>query len=296
MATEYTQVEVNNIDIIDTYKKLMAASTGQGSIYLRAKETLIDLVTKGQLSETDKAALISKHITDLSTGLSAQAMEMAFKIDKENRDAAYVLTKLREDTKLVTANIAKTEADTADVASNAKLKVYSGWKTQAELYWDCGITAYTLSTTQDIIPELAYNKEFGIKRQTISKAQADLYTTLSTNYRQNGSLEITGTTSMFPNSNLPVGLNILQNMIGVEPTAAEYGLTYEQTKVAERQIQGFDDNMRQHVINSSASMISMLLATEEAELATTADAEILPVWMDAAQHLNGNPNWVPPTI
>ena len=284
MATEYEQVTVNDIDIIDTYKKLMAASTGQGSVYLRAKETLIDLVAKGQLSETDKAALIAKHITDLSTGLSAQAMEMAFKIDKENRDTPYILTKLREDTKLVTANVAKTEADTADTESSAKLKVYSGWKTQADLYWDCGITAYTLSTTQDIMPELAYDKDFGIKRQTISKAQADVYTTLATNYRQNGSLEISSTGNVFPNNNLPVGLSIVQEAVGGTPTAAELGLTYEQTLVAERQIKGFDDNMAQHVVNSSASMISMLLATEEASLVDEATSA-WTVWKAAATRL-----------
>lgn len=43
METQYNQVIVNDIDIIETYKKLMEASTGQGSAYLRAKETLIDM-------------------------------------------------------------------------------------------------------------------------------------------------------------------------------------------------------------------------------------------------------------
>lgn len=43
MSIEYNQVVINGIDIIDTYKKLMEASTGQGSAYLRAKETLISM-------------------------------------------------------------------------------------------------------------------------------------------------------------------------------------------------------------------------------------------------------------
>ncbi len=43
MATQYNQVVVNDIDIIETYKKLMEASTGQGSAYLRSKETLIGM-------------------------------------------------------------------------------------------------------------------------------------------------------------------------------------------------------------------------------------------------------------
>ena len=288
MATAYTQVEVNNIDIVNTYKKLMAASTGQGSIYLRAKETMIDLVTKGQLSETDKAQLLSKHMTDLSLGLSTQAMEMAYRLDKENRDAPYTLTKLKEDTRLVTASIAKTEADAKDTEGNANLKIYSGWKTQAELYWDCGINTYTLNPTIEVIPELAYDKDFGIKRQTISKAQADIYATLATNYRQNGLLEISSTGEVFPNNTLPVGLTVIQEAAGTTPTAAEHGLTYEQTLVAERQIKGFDDNMAQHVVNSSAGLITMLLATEEASLVDEATSA-WTVWNAAATRLTPTP-------
>jgi hypothetical protein len=65
------------------------------------------------------------------------------------------------------------------------------------------------------------------------------------------------------------------------------GLTYWQTKVAERNEQGFDDNMRQHVANSSATMVSMLLTSEDASLTAVAQ-EISLIWKTAANYLNGN--------
>lgn len=343
MTTLYNQVLTAPLDVVDTYKELMAVSVGQGSIYLKAKETIMQYVEDGNLSEREKADIVSKHITDMANSMTAQTLQVALAISKENRDAPYTLTKLREDTKLVSANVTRVEAEklnveestkqitaninkikaeelnikentelitaqtlkvgsdrlhveatTTSIASDTKLKVMSGWKAQADLYWDYGVLAYNLTAAQDIVPESMYDKDFGIKRQTISKAQADVYTTLATNYRQNGQLDISSKGDVFPNNNLPVGLSIIQKAVGVTPTAAELGLTYEQTKVAERQVTGFDDNMRQHIVNSSASMISMLLATEEASLATTADTEILPLWMDAAQHLNGNSDYTPP--
>lgn len=412
MATVYDQITIGSIDIVDTYKKLMGASTEQGSIYIKAKETLSEYVLNGDLSDKEKVTLMANYLANLTTQLSAQAMEMAFKLDKENKDAPYVLTKLQEDTRVVTANVTRLDKEIDSIDKDNKLKTYNGWKAQAELYWDYGIKAYNLSTVDDIVTEINYDKtigtkkaiqdktkadmfttlatnyrqsgdltisstgldvplvavvqkaasvgaptiaevgnvykqtelvdsqkskmtadvdnivqdtklkvytgwklqgdvywdygiksynmststdlvtlanittDFGIKRQTISKAQADVYTTLATNYRQNGSLTINSTDAVFSANSLPVGLNIQQSAtVPGAPTAAEYGLTYEQTLVAERQIKGFDDNKKQHVINSSASLVSMLLATEEASLvddATTA----LNKWTLAADYLN----------
>ena len=270
MATEYNHVLVNDLDIVNTYKKLMAASTGQGSIYLRAKETLIDYVDKGELSETDKAALVSKHITDLSMELSAQAMEMAYKLEKENRDAEYTLTKLKEDTRLTTAQVAKIEADIENADADKDLKVMTGWKAQAELYRDYGVSSWNYELLPTLLPTGAYTS-YGTKVETIKMSQANVYNGYATAYRQNGIVlpRIDASTGWLTNAT----------------TSDDTGLSYWQTKVSERQEKGFDDNMRQHVANSSATMISMLLSSEEAALVDDASAA-LAKWTTAVNYLN----------
>ena len=270
MATEYNHVLVNDLDIVNTYKKLMAASTGQGSIYLRAKETLIDYVDKGELSETDKAALVSKHITDLSMELSAQAMEMAYKLEKENRDAEYTLTQLKEDTRLTTAQVAKIEADIENADADKDLKVMTGWKAQAELYRDYGVSSWNYELLPTILPTGAYSS-YGIKVETIKMSQANVYNGYATAYRQNGVVlpSIDSTTGWLTN----------------QTTGDTTGLSYWQTQVAERQKKGFDDNMRQHIANSSATMVSMLLSSEEAALVDDASAA-LTKWTTAVNYLN----------
>ena len=270
MATEYNQVLVNDIDIIDTYKELMEASTGQGSIYLRAKETIVDFVEKGQLSETDKAALIAKHMTDLSMGLSAQAMEMAYKLDKENRDAPYTLTKLKEDTRLTTAQVAKVESDIENSDADKDLKILAGWKAQGELYRDYGVHTWDYTLLPTVLPIGAY-AAYGTKVETIKMSQANVYNGYATAYRQNGVVlpMVDGTTGWLTT--------------GTTGDAA--GLSYWQTKVAERQEKGFDDNTRQHVANSSATMVSMLLSSEEASLVDDA-SNALAKWTTAVDYLN----------
>lgn len=269
METTYNQVITQDLDIINTYKKLMIASTGQGSIYLRAKETLIDFVDKGQLSETDKATLVSKHITDLSMGLSAQAMEMAYKLDKENRDAEYVLTKLKEDTRLVTAQVSKIEADIENADADKDLKILAGWKAQGELYRDYGVHTWDYTLLPTILPTGAYSA-YGTKVETIKMSQANVYNGYATAYRQNGVV-------------LPVIDSVGWLTSGTSADAT--GLNYWQTKVAERQEKGFDDNTRQHVANSSATMVSMLLSSEEAALVDDASAA-LAKWTAAVDYLN----------
>lgn len=248
MATEYNQVIVGKIDISETYSKLMEAATGQGSIYLRAKETLSDSMdSMNGLSESDKAKILAETITSLAKSISAEAMQMALKIETDNRDAPYALTKLREDTKLVTANIAKVEKDIQIADQQVWIATVTGWKAQAEVYRDYGIQTWNQSETSRILPSSAYI-DYGTKVASLKKANVDTYATYANSYRQNGLVTYTANSD-----------GSLATAVG---DGTYNGLTYFQMKVAERQIKGFDDNMRQHVINASASMMSMLLSTE----------------------------------
>ena len=270
MATQYNQVVVNDIDIIETYKKLMEASTGQGSAYIRAKETLIDMYKNMSLTDKAKADSIAQTISSIAVNITNQSMEMAYKIETGKRDAVYTLTKLKEDTRLVTAQIAKIEVDIENAKSDNNLKVMTGWKAQAELYRDYGVSSWNYELLPTILPTGAYTS-YGTKVEAIKMSQANVYNGYATAYRQNGIVLpiIDPTTGWLTNST----------------TGDTSGLTYWQTQVAERQKQGFDDNTRQHVANSSATMVSMLLSSEEAALVDDA-SKALTKWNTAVDYLN----------
>ena len=270
MATEYNQVIVNDIDITETYKKLMEASVGQNSAYLRAKETLVDLYKSTALTDKAKADIIAQTISSIATNITNQAMEMAYKLETGKRDAVYALTKLKEDTRLTTAQVAKIEADIANADADKDLKVMTGWKAQAELYRDYGVSSWNYALLPTILPTGAYSS-YGIKVETIKMSQANVYNGYATAYRQNGVVlpSIDSTTGWLTN----------------QTTGDTTGLSYWQTQVAERQKKGFDDNMRQHIANSSATMVSMLLSSEEAALVDDASAA-LAKWTTAVNYLN----------
>jgi hypothetical protein len=250
--------------------KLMQASIGEGSAYLKAKETLNDYyATSAGLTDVQRATMLSQAIVDISKDITSAAMQMALKIDMENRDAAYSLTKLREDTRLITANVAKVEKDIEMADKNLWIATVSGWKVQAETYRDYGVQTWNQLDTTKILPSSAYI-DYGTKVETLKKAKVDTYATYANSYRQNGVVNYT--TNAADGSFATV-------------TADEHGLTHWQTGVAARQAQGFEDNMRQHVVNSSASMISMLLSTEASGINYT---PYLDKWSAAASYLSSD--------
>ena len=258
MATQYNQVLVNDLDVVEIYKELMEASVGQGSVYLKAKETLTEIYNDVNITDPDKAGMIAQTISTIATGITSQAMNAAIDLAKDKRDSKYTLTKLKEDTRLVTASVAKVEADIENMDADRDNKILAGWKAQGELYRDYGVSTWDYTLLPTVLPVGAYST-YGTKVETIKMSQANVYNGYATAYRQNGTV-------------LPVIDG--NGWLTTGTTGDATGLNYWQAKVAQRQEQGFDDNTRQHVANSSATMVSMLLSSEEAALVDDASAAL----------------------
>jgi uncharacterized protein YfcZ (UPF0381/DUF406 family) len=268
-AVTYVQVIEGDLDVIPIYKELMEASTGVNSVYIRTKETLEDMFKNDVIKDPERAGVVSQTLSTIATAITSDAMNAAIKIATENRDAKYVLTKLREDTKLTTAQAAKIEADIAATEKDTDYKIMQGWRVQAELYRDFGVNVDGLGLTNPITPSTSYS-DYGTKVETLKKAKVDTYATYANSYRTNGKVSYT--------------TNILTGQFDAV-SADTYGLTAAQTNVAIRQKEGFDDNMRQHVVNSSASLAGLLLSTEQAALVGEA-ATVIATWNAAANYLS----------
>jgi len=265
MSTQYTKIiEDVELNITPIYTDLMKASTGRGSAYIKAKETILDYVEKNNLTEIEKATLVSKTITDLASKVTTEAMQIAYSIAKENRDAPYTLTKLKEDTRHVTASIAKLEQDTVNAGKSEEASAMAIKKAQAELYRDYGVTSTSLDPTNTGVVGFT---DYGSKHEAITMAKADIYNKYASSFRQNGVV----TPEVLPSGYL-----------GTNTLGTNYGLVSQQYNVAVRQESAFDDNMRQHAANSSASMISMLLSSD-----TTIDtSNYLTSWATSLAYLN----------
>jgi len=166
--------------------------------------------------------------------------------------------------------IEKTTKDISLVDAEIQNKTYQGWQLQGGLKREYGINPYELTINTDIVPSTAFHSE-GVKYETIRQAKANTYGVYAGSYRTHGVVQYT--------------LNDDGNLAGSISGSSD-GLTYWQTKVAQRQEQGFDDNMRQHVANSSATMVSLLVSANPDD--RTVYDPYLGSWQTAINYLNAS--------
>ena len=279
-------VSVEKLTIVETYKELMKASVGTGSIYLKAKETMEAFLSAGEMADSDKAMILSKMLGDMSTSITNQAMNTALVVAKEDREAPYTLAKLREETKLIKEQIDKVAADNvlttaqaSKVDQDKNLGIIQGWKLQSDMVRENGVTTFPSITT----PQLPVGNvgARGMKWETEQQTKMSVYATLAKSYRESGVVTWT----------VDSGTNKINTITDLAP--ATPGLTKRQEEVAVRQEKGFDDNKRQHAANSSANMIGLLLSSEESSAITPAD---VAQWREAVGYLNTDNSGTPAPI
>ena len=189
-----------------------------------------------------------------------------------------------------------------DVKSQDILKTrIEGWVLQTGLFVDNGYdsTDWALEASYDstgtivvpvdnkIIDPINDFKSKGSKFNTSRQNQATTYATYAKSYRDAGIVDY----SMDDHGNMTI---VTPNPIPDENSSGKInpnaGITYAQTKVAIRQEQGFDENILQHVANSSASFMGLLLSGEQSDKAVSclnpADGSPLAYWGNAIAKMN----------
>lgn len=244
------KVSIGDLNVKDIYQELMEVSTGQNSAYLRTKETLQDLVDSSTLTDREKSEVISKTLSGIAGNITNSALDAAIKIATENRDAPFALAKVSADTAMTLAQTTKlgkdellVEEQTKKLSSDIDKQIIDGWYTQGKLIADTGL-APNANTSAAIISDQTVSAQ-SKAYQDIKLGEAKVYESWSGALMANGNVAYT-----------------VANGMPTLITLSSTGLVKAQTDVAVRQEKAFDDNMRQHAANSSASMIGVLLGSE----------------------------------
>ena len=278
MSTINSQTVVTgDIDnnVVDIYKKLMAASVGVDSVYIRAKETVTELMSATDMTKAERAVAITGMLAQITNSLSSQALTGAIALAKDNKESPYVLAKMSMDTlatsrqadkllkdaDLITAQIAKTNAD-------IDASVINGWNVQAGMIANTGMVP-NASTGATILADQTMDP-LSASYQTIKATEAKVYEGWSNAIRASGTISYT----------------IASGLPTFVVAGQDDGLIAAQTEVARRQYDAFDDNMRQHAVNSSAAMLGVMIGSEAFEDPLDYDKYILK-WEAGMNYLTG---------
>ncbi|RKY52927.1 MAG: hypothetical protein DRP93_07345 [Candidatus Neomarinimicrobiota bacterium] len=285
-ATYCTQ-PVEKLDPEVWFKKLMGISTGSDSIYIKAKETMIEYFdsTDNTLTEREKSEILVKLVGDMTTSMTKSSLDTAYAIVLADRDGPFTLTKIAEDTMGSKEARDKMAADNCYVGSDEALKqaqvnksVIDGWAVQARMARDDGYTSSGMAINTIILPA-STEKSDGTKYFNTKQIQSSINATYAKSYRDSGSIQYM--------TNATTGILTSIGNLKTETDDSLYGLTSAQTKVAIRQEVAFDDNMRQHAANSSAQMIGMLMSTNSGNALSACD---LDSYRQSIYWLNGKVN------
>ena len=222
-----------SLDVIDKYKELIEEMTSEGSLYIKMKETLIDLLDAGEIKGPDRARVVAETISQMSASLSGQAITNALQWTAQEKELYLKKAELELRLDVLANEVLKSEKDvevseeSKRLAQAKRIREYGN----ATLDLDGNVTSLSDSG-------LIYQQQKLVEKQieqgtaTLTKMADDLLTAA----KQRLSIE-------------------------------------KQTELYERQKQGFDDNKYQKLfdsqINAWGLMFSSGMLTEKPSIITS---------------------------
>ena len=295
---------VGRLNVEGKFESLVGVAMGANSAYIRAKESMLEYFASANLSEREKADILSKLVGGMASSITGEAMQAAIKIETEDRDAPYALAKVVadvkntqqagkkvfEDTRLTRAEVDKIRQDIKSAKVEDAVKragVLS--KTGIDIIDSAGNAQYSNTVTSvfgDSQSAVITMDEVARRSQKV-----DRYTKLAASYMKDGSFDVTNWSDTVSigktTSNLSVTLKDANgnDVTGSVVVPALDGLVGAQTQVAIRNKKGFDDNMLQHAVNASANTYGLLVSSQSPALDTPEGGQLMKDFSDALNAL-----------
>ena len=79
-----------DLDVVSKQRLLVEEALGPDSVYIRMKETLIDLMNSGEIKGTDRAKVVGETIAQMSASITANVMSTGLQwaeAEKEGRNS-----------------------------------------------------------------------------------------------------------------------------------------------------------------------------------------------------------------
>ena len=269
-----------DLDVISKQRQLVDEALGPDSVYIRMKETLLDLVERGDIKGQEKAQLISQTITQMSASITANVMNTGLAWAEAEKKLALQKAELEKQLDILEQQAELTENQVADTLASRQLK-------QAQLLRLYG----TPSKDSDGNVVLLANegKEYltmeNIEADTANKAiQGEVLTaTKEQNWAQTHKL----IADTYINHGVFTWTNLNdKGLSGVSKTNVGYvTLSDLQKQVSKEQARGYVYNAWANAASAGASMLGTLAGAELESIPSTTWTEMINLWKNPTQKL-----------
>ena len=278
MAT-VTILTTTDLDVVSKQRKLVEESLGPDGAYIRLKETLIDLMDKGEIKGTDRANVVSTTLSQFVGQVTTGAMQTALAWATKEKELELKKLEMQYSLELLRQQGILAENQVIDSLAGRQLK-------QAQRIREYGIA--TTDSNGNVI-SLAnngkvYQEELNIIQDTANKAllpsqiaaqteevHARTHKTIADTYVNHGIYTWTAITD--------------KGVTGVTKASTGYTTLSElQKQVAAQQAKGYSYNAWANAATGASGMIGTLVAAEIPNLDPSA---YLALWQTAMGKLNG---------
>lgn len=267
-----------SIDVVEKQKALIDEALGADGVYIRMKETLIDLLDKGELKGTDRAKVIAETIATMSNSITANAMSTGLQWASQEKELVLKKTELEYKLDILAQEELKLKEDT-DASTAAKNLV------QAQLIREYG-TATTDAEGHVIAlgdNGVKYEQSENVKQDTANKVK--LNTQIDAQTEEVQARTHKSIADAYVNHGVFTWTSLDGNGVtGVTKATTGYTTLSDMNKeVAREQAKGYAYNAWSNAASASGGMIGTLVAAEIPDLDPTT---YLTTWQTAVNKIN----------
>lgn len=269
-----------DLDVISKQRQLVDEALGPDSIYIRMKETLLDLLNDGDIKGTDKAKVVGETIAQMSASITANVMNTGLAWAEAEKRLALQKEELEKQLDILIQNKLLAENQVANSLVDRQLK-------QAQILRNYG----TPSKDGDGNVVLLANegKEYvtiqNIEADTANKAiQGEVLTaTKEQNWAQTHKI----IADTYINHGVFTWTNIgPTGVTGVDKTATTHvTLSDLQKQVSKEQARGYVYNAWANAASAGASMLGTLAGAEIESIQGSTWTEMINLWKNPTQKL-----------
>ena len=285
MATILIETDLN---VISKQRQLVDEALGPDSIYIRMKETLLDLLNDGSIKGTDRAKVVGETIAQMSASITANVMNTGLAWAEAEKKLALQKAELEKQLDILEQQAELTENQVADTLASRQLK-------QAQLLRMYGTPSK--DSDGNVIMLGNDGKEYAsiqnIEADTENKGiQGDvLVATKEQNWAQTH--KIVADTYVNHGVFTWTGLSST-GMTGVNKTNIPFvTLSDLQKQVSKEQARGYVYNAWANAASAGASMLGTLAGAEIESIPSTTWTEMINLWKNPTQKLG---NEIAPNI
>jgi hypothetical protein len=245
------------LDVLEKYQALIKQSLSGESAYIRAKETIQDLVDSGAIDDATKAQVISNIVTSIVNNINSSSMSTAMSWASAEKDIELKKLELDKQLEILDQDDLLKQAQVTQVLNATRLAKVESRRMYGIPVFDAEGNIISLDETGKVVTDIALTAAQIVKSgsentllgQKVQESQAAVHKIVADTYKNYGNYSYSGLSST-----------------GITTVTANHGafktLSDTQQDIAIEQAKGYTYNAWANALTGSASMLGTAIASE----------------------------------